>query len=153
MPVAEIRLEGFAELQRALKAAGADAEQEFREELKNSSVVYKMAANARVRLKTSTGKNLARPSRSTGRAASSIRVGSTAKGVYIAGGKGTVPYYGWLDFGGVLQPKGKRKNRQHRPVLKKGRALYPAINMHRSELAGVAREAMDNASQKAGLHG
>lgn len=154
MPLhAGVAVEGFAETRKALKQFAAEAEKEFRDELKNSSVMYRIADNASVRIRTATGRNLKRPSRSTGRAAGSIRVQSTAKGVFLVGGKATVPYFGWLDFGGALKPEGRRKNRQSRPFLKKGRALYPAISKHRSELGAVAEDAMANARQKAGLHG
>lgn len=149
----EVKLEGFAELSKALKAAGDGAEKEFREELKNSSTMFAITADARRRQAAATGRNLKRPSRSTGQSAAAVRVSATAKGVYLIGGKASVPYYGWVEFGGALKPSGRRHNTQRRDFIKRGRSLYPAIEQHKPAIKGVALDAMENIKQKAGLHG
>jgi len=101
-------------------------------------------AQRRVRSSTTSG-------RSKGRAAGSIRVTSSGGKVYINGGKKSLPYYGWLDFGGVLQPKGRRRNRQYRPVLKKGRYIYPAIDANRARILEAVTDAVDDTMRDAGL--
>ena len=90
-------------------------------------------------------------SRSKGRAAASIRTTSSGGKVFINGGKRSLPYYGWLDFGGVLQPKGRRKNRQHRPVLKKGRYIYPAIDANQLRILAAVTDAVDDTMRDAGF--
>lgn len=147
----EIRVEGLTALRKALKTVDVELEKEFREELKNSSVMSALVMDARARLTATIGKNLKRPARSTGRAAGSIRVTSDSRAVYIHGGKKAVPYYGWLDFGGVLKPSGRRKNTQRRPILRQGRGLYPAISAHRAAIGKVALDAAENLQRKAGL--
>ena len=143
---AAVRFDEFASLQRALKQTGDDAERELRDELKNSSVMFQIVSDARALL---TGSYRGR--RSTGRAAASLRVGATTKGVYITGGKSTVPYYGWLDFGGDLKPSGGRRNLQKRPFKKRGRAMYPAIYKHRGDINMAAEDAIESSLRKAGL--
>lgn len=150
MPLlAGAKLEGFAELSKSLKAAGADLDKEFREELKNSSVMYGIVRDARSRLESTYVSG----SRSRGKAAAGMRVGATTRAVYVTVSKSKVPYYGWLDFGGDLKPAGKRKNLQKRDFIKHGRALYPAIEAKRPEIRRVALQAAENATTKAGLHG
>jgi hypothetical protein len=71
------------------------------------------------------------PSRS-GRAAGSISAGAAARGAYVQGGKGSVPYYGWLDFGsrhpihGNPRSVGPWSGSGTGP--KDGRFIYPAID-------------------------
>jgi hypothetical protein len=145
-----VKVEGLKELQRSLKKYGNDAPKEMRTELKVAG--ERVVNDARRRLQESIGKNLIRDSRSTGRAVGSLRVLSNAKGVFIVGGKAKVPYYGWLDFGGVLKPEGKRRNTQRKRVHKdSGRAIYPAINANMEHLRASADTAMGNARRKAGL--
>lgn len=146
-----VRIEGLKEVQRALKKYGDEAPKELREELKNSSATLKVVSDARRRLTEGIGKNLKRDSRSTGRAAASLRVLSNANGVFIVGGKGSVPYYGWLDFGGQLHPTGSRYNGQKRNFIKQGRAIYPAINENIHNLERAAEDAVARAKRKAGL--
>lgn len=162
-----VKMEGFRELDKALRAAGNGAEKEFRAELRSSPVMNMIVRDARTRLEATYGKHentgirrvtrgktsaTSRPSRSKGTAAASIRILANSRGVAIVGGKARVPYYGWLDFGGDLKPVGNRKNMQKRKFLKRGRAMYPAIDKHRWLITGVAEQAMENNNQKAGLH-
>lgn len=163
-----VKMEGFRELDKALRAAGEGAEKEFRAELRSSPVMNMIVRDARTRLEATYGKHentgirrvtrgktsaTSRPSRSKGTAAASIRVLANSRGVSIVGGKAKVPYFGWLDFGGDLKPSGGRKNMQKRKFIKSGRALYPAINEYRPYIARAAEQAMQNNNQKAGLHG
>lgn len=85
----------------------------------------------------------------TGRARDSIKAGMSGNNAYIQGGKQTVPYYAWLDFGGVLRPSGRRYNTQVRDFRKDGRYLYPAIEANRSKIEERAQRAFDDAADAA----
>jgi hypothetical protein len=104
------------------------------------SVAELVAADARSRV----------PSRG-GKAAASIRARSGGNTVYIRAGGARVPYYGWLDFGGTLKPKGRRYNTQVRPRIQGGRFIYPAIEAKQSLLIKKAEEAFESAKRKAGF--
>lgn len=146
-----VHIEGLDELRKSLKQYGDHAPKELKAELKTAG--GRVVSDAQRRLGASIGKNLKRPARSTGRAVASLRVLSNNKGVFIAGGKARVPYYGWLDFGGKLGPKGSRRNTQtQRPFMRSGRAIYPAINENQEHLRSAAEQAMGHARTKAGLH-
>ena len=95
---------------------------ELRGELKKAA--EPIAQDARRRVKRS----IKNRSRSTGRAAASIRITAGGNRIRIVGGKKRVPYYGWLDFGGTLHPSGGRRNLQTRPIIRRGRYIYPAID-------------------------
>lgn len=62
-----------------------------------------------------------------GTARNSIRVVSSGNWLYVKGGGSRVPYYGWLEFGGILGPSGGRRNTQVRPRVKSGRFIRPAV--------------------------
>jgi hypothetical protein len=152
IPVEGVRIDGLKELNRALKKYSVDAQKELVAELKNSPATQKILRDAKQGIQSSIGKGPNGLSRSTGRAVGSLRVTSNMNGVFIIGGKARVPYYGWLDFGGVLKPSGGRKNTQRQHVfIKKGRGIYPAIDHNRAGLRNTAEEAMGRAKQKAGL--
>jgi hypothetical protein len=58
--------------------------------------------------------------RATGRLAGDVRVSATRTGASVRMGRATVPYAGYIDFGGNL-PRG-----QSRPYIPTGRFLFPA---------------------------
>lgn len=66
----------------------------------------------------------------TGRARSSVRAVARSGGGAVAGGGAKVPYYGWLDFGGRVG----RNNSVTRPVIQRGRFIYPALDEHHDEV-------------------
>lgn len=85
----------------------------------------------------------------TGRARDSIKAGMSGNNAYIQGGKASVPYYAWLDFGGVLRPTGGRRNTQVRDFRKDGRYIYPAIDRARPKILDRAEKAFNNAAREA----
>lgn len=151
-PVAEVSITGYAELRRALARLEPELVPELRGGMKRAADVA--AAEAARRLTSAVSGNGARkrPARSRGRAAASVRAVSSGNTIYLKAGGARVPYYGWLDFGGDLKPQGRRRNRQSRPFLKKGRFLYPAIAAKSGEAIRLAEHAFDNATRKAGLN-
>ena len=120
-----VHVEGLAELRKALAYVDKDLPKNLRKKL--IPIAQKVAERARQGM----------PVRS-GRAKASVKGSVSGNNVYVQGGKGTVPYYGWLDFGGRLKPVGDRHNTQMRPVIRGGRYLYPAIDAMRPETEAAA---------------
>lgn len=138
----QIETAGLRELHRALKQAEPQLQKQLSRDLKDAAEI--VAAEARSRV----------PSR-TGRAAASIRSGSAMKGAYVAGGKGSVKYYGWLDFGsrtpvsGNARSVGPWKGSGQGP--KQGRFIYPALTAKRDEVLAVVERAVEKSIKEAGF--
>ena len=82
--------------------------------------------------------------RRSGRAANSVRATSGGNTLYINAGNAKAPYFGWLDFGGELRGRGRgRAQTISRPVLKRGRYVYPGIDASQARLAEAAGRAVD----------
>lgn len=113
MPLnAEVHIEGWKEFAKAVKKADPELNKELKR--RGKEIAELVAADARGRAPKLKGK-----------LAGSIKAGSTNKGAYVQGGKGTVPYFGWIDFGG--QRKGKNGALAERPFMTEGRILFPAL--------------------------
>lgn len=123
-----IHVEGLAELRRALGQIDGTLPKQLRSKL--MVIAKKVAERAKAGV----------PVRS-GRARNSIKASVSGNRVYLQGGKATVPYYGWLDFGGVLKPVGDRHNTQRRPVIRGGRYLYPTIAAMQPQIRAEAVDA------------
>lgn len=134
-----VRVDGLKELRRALGRIDPSLQKSLRSRLKD--VGDRVADRARGLM----------PSRS-GRARSSVKAGVSGNRAYVQGGRKTVPYYGWLDYGGVLKPTGRRRNTISRPVAKQGRYLYPAIESSRALIERGASEAFDETKRELGLN-
>lgn len=104
-------VDGLRELRRDLVSADKRYGPEIRKVLKATAEI--VASDARSGVPVLTG-----------RAKKSIKPGTSGPNAIIKGGQKTVPYYGWLDFGGSIRPKGTEISRQK---LKLGRYIYPAI--------------------------
>lgn len=120
-----VRVEGLAELRRALGQLDPALQKKLRTGL--LKIAHKVAERARQGV----------PVRS-GRAKASIKASVSGNRAYLQGGKNTVPYFGWLDFGGTLKPVGARRGTQHRPVIQGGRYLYPTIDAMRPQITDEA---------------
>ncbi len=138
-----VHVTGLKETQAALKDIGAiDATKEVRAALKKGAEI--IAADARFRV----------PSKS-GRAAGSVRASVSGSKAYVLGGKKTVPYYGWLDFGTRTPQKGN--NRAEGPWRgsgtgpKKGRFIYPAIAAQTPALIAHLSDAIGAVIHRNGL--
>ena len=96
------------------------------------------------------------PTGGTGRAAASIRAGVSGNTAYIAGGKASVPYYGWLDFGSRVPKTGQ--SRRSGPWKgsgkgpKGGRFIYPTIEKNHRKIETRAQAAFDKAADEALQH-
>lgn len=144
MPNVTIKVDGesLKSLQKALKKADTSIAKNLRNELKDAAGIVSTSAKGKV------------PSRS-GRAAGSIRSGSTLKGAYVAGGKASVKYYGWLDFGtrrpviGNPRSVGPWAGSGKGPT--KGRFIYPALDEKFNEVVDAVQTAVDRSIKEAGF--
>jgi hypothetical protein len=133
-PDGPVRVEGIADLRRGLRKIDPELAKEFRGSI--LPIAEKVAADARSRV----------PSKS-GRAAASIRGGVSGNNAYVQGGKKSVPYFGWLDFGARTPQTGRPRSvgpwAKSGPGLSKGRFIYPAIGANRDAIEKQAVEAID----------
>lgn len=134
---------GLKEVKGALKDIGdIDEQKEVRAALKAGAEIIAVDARSRV------------PSRS-GKAAGSIKAGATGTKAYVQGGKASVPYYGWLDFGsrtprhGNTRKEGPWRGSGTGPA--KGRFLYPAIAAKEQAVADHVEQAVGDVIQRVGL--
>lgn len=142
---AEVYVTGLRELRAAVKRADADLIPEMREQLRSVGQVVVSDAKRFI----PRGKQ---PwDRHPGRAQDSVRVTVSGTTVYIVGGKKSVPYYAWLEFGGELKPVGRRRNRQWRPLYPNGRYIRPAVERNESKVVQAVNEAFDNVKRSVNL--
>lgn len=134
-----VGVEGLAELRRALgQIGGAPLQKNLRARF--LVVGQEVAADARAHMPEKTG-----------RAKGSVKAGVSGNNAYVQGGRKTVPWYGWLDFGGVLKPVGGRKNTIKRIRIKGGRYLYPAIGRKRNHITAAAEKALEDTGRELGF--
>lgn len=134
-----IAVEGLVELRKALlEAGGLPLQKKLRARF--LKIGQEVAAEAKTHVPVKTG-----------RARDSIRAGASGTTAYVAGGKSTVSYYGWLEYGGVLKPTGNRRNTISRPRKPGGRYLYPAIEKKRDRIQSEALEAFRDSAREVGF--
>lgn len=131
----QIRIEGLAQISRALRKIDAEAPKQLR-------IAFNEAANllvARARPKI--------PSR-TGRARASLKARSTRTSARVVIGGNKAPHTPWLDFGG----EGKRPGRPaHRQFIPEGRYVYPTLADIRPEIAELLEAGLSAVISGVGL--
>ncbi len=139
----QLRVEGLASLRRDLRRAGdTDGLRDLREGLKDAADVVAASARRKVRSKT-------------GRTRDSIRATAGGNRAFVVGGRATVPYYGWLDFGtrdprsGQSRRVGPWANTGRGP--RKGRFIYKAIDDNDREIARLVERALNRALNRLDL--
>ena len=139
----EIRVEGLAELRRALtRLEDIESRNDLRDGLKRAADIVAQEAKGRV------------PSKS-GAARGSVRATASGSKAFVNGGKKTVPYYGWLDFGSRTPVQGNA--RELGPWARsgtgppKGRFIYPAFNAKETQVVDAVGESVDAATKAAGF--
>lgn len=138
----EIGVEGLKELRRDLRKIDPELELERRQRFR--AIGERLADEIRSKIDSVSGD-----------AAASIRAGVSGNNAYIAGGKRSVPYFGWLDFGsrnpnvGAPRSVGPWAHSGRGPD--RGRYFLPVIDRNRDRIADEALDAMNAAIQKAGL--
>lgn len=137
-----VKVKGLNELRRGLTSVDPALAKTLRVGLKRAATVVADEAKTRV------------PVRS-GRARGSIRATTSGARAFVKGGKDSVPYYGWLDFGARTPRSGFP--RRHGPWADSGRGpalgrfIYPALEAKRDEVIDLVAKAVENAERAAGL--
>jgi HK97 gp10 family phage protein len=130
-----VSVRGLKELRRDLRAVeDVDGAKQVRRALLTAAEI--VAAEARSRV----------PAR-TGRARGSIKAGASGNRAYVAGGKRSVDYYGWLDFGGRTPRQGQQRRvgpwaRSGRGP-EQGRFIYPALEASRADVIDAVSAGLD----------
>lgn len=129
-----VKIEGLAEFNRNLRKLDADLPKVLR--LAHNEAAQLIVSYARARV----------PSR-TGRAAGTLKAKSTRTESRVSGGSKRASYYGWLDFGGRVGPK----RSVHRPFIKQGRYLYPALGANYDKFVALLEEKLIDVARQAGI--
>ena len=137
---AGVYVSNLAEVRKYLRKIHPDLVPVLRDDLKTAIIQNTLPAIIR------------RVPKKSGYAQFTIKARSGGNTLYvIAGGPSSVaPYFGWLDFGGTLKNRGPGRNQTIvRPILKKGRYVYPGIMETQNRLVEAAGRAVDKAVQSA----
>ncbi|HEV8175543.1 MAG TPA: HK97 gp10 family phage protein [Actinoplanes sp.] len=135
MPIVDaVRVEGFRDLRRGLRALGTEAPRALR-----------VAGNQAAQLVIDRAVPMV-PRRS-GRAAKSIKARSSQTAVKIASGGRAAPYFPWLDYGGKVG----RNDTASRPFVADGRYVYAAYRAEKPKFAEVLNESLRTIADEAGL--
>jgi hypothetical protein len=137
-----VRVEGLREVDRTLRKMDAEMAKELRSESKDIAELVARDARSRV-------------PEVSGAAKGSIKAGAQGKGAYVQGGKKTVPYYGWLDFGSRTPISGRPRSvgpwSKSGKGPRRGRFIYAALADNRGEVERRTKRTVKIAKQKAGL--
>lgn len=138
--VGTARIEGLRDFNRAIKQVSPDVASSLKDELRGE-VAEPVAARARSNV----------PER-TGRWKRAIKAGATQRGAHITWGRKTVPYAGWMEFGGQLPSKRSGKPaRVRRQRVGDGRYIYPEVAAGRDEAVATAQRVLDRSFRRARL--
>lgn len=133
--VEPIKVEGLADVNRALRKLDKDAPKGLR-----------TANNEAADLLVS--RTIPKIPRVTGRAAKSVRAQSTRTSARVSIGGPRAPHMPWLDFGG----EGRRPGRPAaRPFIKQGRYIFPTLAENEDEIGRTLVRALDQVVTDAGL--
>lgn len=134
---------GLAALRRDLRLLGdAEGLAEVRDGLREAARIVADDARRRIPVVTGLARDSVRPTVS----------GNTA---YVRGGRSTVPYYGWLDFGVRTARRGQPRSvgpwtlsGGGRPP---GRFIYPAIDDRMPEVVELLAKKLDSVARRKGF--
>jgi len=129
-----IKVEGLDQFVKGLKALDRELPKALRKGLNEAVDLVVTVARSKV-------------TRRSGRAAGSLRAGSTQKAARIIAGGTRAPYYPWLDFGGRV---GRRRSVVRR-FYKSGRYIYPSLEEKRPETERLISQAIADAGRSAGI--
>ena len=137
---AGVYVSNLAEVRKYLRKIHPDLVPVLREDLKAAIIQNTLPAIMR------------KVPKKSGYAQFTINARAGGNTLYVqAGGKSSVaPYFGWLDFGGTLKGLGRGRNQTiTRPIIKRGRYVYPGILETQQRLVEAAGQAVDKAIQSA----
>lgn len=133
--MAQIQVKGLREVQAALRKVDSELPKALRRV--NLAAAEIVAQEARRRAPVKTGK-----------LRKSIKAQGQQRGASVKGGTPSrVPYFGFIDFGGVTGRYGNAK----RPFIKDGRIIYPSVARRKQEALEFYERAVDDLIKKAGL--
>lgn len=137
---AGVYVSNLAEVRKYLRKIHPDLVPVLREDLKSAIIQNTLPAIIR---RVPTKSNRARFT-------VNARAGGNTLFVQAGGKSSAAPYFGWLDFGGTLKNRGPGRNQTIiRPIIPKGRYVYPAIYETQNRLVEAAGQAVDKAIQSA----
>lgn len=131
----KIRVEGLAQLSRAVRRVDAEAAKQLR--LVGNSAASLLIESTRPQIP-----------RKSGRAQSSLKAQSTRTSARVAVGGSKAPYYPWLDFGGQGRIAGRPSKRD---FIQGGRYLYPTLAKEGQKIASLLRDGLVATARGAGL--
>ena len=141
MPGQAVTVVGLTEVRKGLKVMGdAAGTKELRQGLKQAAALVAVEARQHV------------PVRS-GAARDSIRPATAGDKAYVVGGRKSVRYYGWLDFGTRTPRKGNPRSKGpwtgsgRGPA--KGRFIYAAIDAKKTEVEAAVSKAVEELKKRA----
>lgn len=142
-PAARLEVDGLVELRAALKKLEpAESLKELQRGLKEAADIVAKEA------KTRAGAFSARVS-------TTIRPGTSGVKAYVAGGKKTISWYGWADFGSRTPVEGQPRSvgpwTHSGKGPKAGRFIYPAFADTRREVTEKVADALDVAFRRTGF--
>lgn len=129
-----IKISGLAEFNRNLRKLNADLPKALR-----------LAHNEAAQLIVDYAKP--RVPKKSGRAAGSVKAKSTRTESRVQGGSKRVPWYPFVDFGGNVGPQ----KSVHRPFIKEGRYIYPALSANYDRFAELLTEKLIEVARQAGV--
>lgn len=133
----QIRVDGLKQLNKSLKALGADFPKAIR--LAGNEAADIVVAQARPKVPSGPGAG--------GHAASSIKTASTRTAGRVKAGGPKFPYFPWLDFGGKVG----RRHKTTRPFLRSGRYVWKAYGEKSAVVATTLALALDKVIVESGL--
>lgn len=137
---AGIKVDGLAKFRRDLKSIDPELVKELRVELLTIAQGIVSEARQLVPLRSGT-------------AAGSLRAGASGNNAYVAGGKASVPYYGWLDFGSRTPVQGNPRSKGpwagSGAGPEGGRFIYPTIKRNERDIEKQAQKAFDKVADAA----
>ncbi len=129
-----VKVEGLAEFNRNLRKLDSELPKVLRQAHNEAAQLIVRYAQPRV-------------PRKTGRAAGTIKARSTRTETRVSGGSKRASYYPWLDFGGRVGPS----RSVHRPFIKQGRYLYPALGKNYDEFVALLENKLVEVARSAGI--
>lgn len=89
------------------------------------------------------------------RASDTLRSGSSGRAATVTGGRSSLPWYGWADFGSRTPRKGQPRSMgpwaKSGPGPRGGRFIYPAIAFKSEEVAEAIGAAVQTAAERLGF--
>jgi len=129
-----VKVEGLSEFNRNLRKLNSELPKALR--MAHNDAAQLIVSYARPRVPTKSG-----------RAAGTIKAKSTRTESRVSGGSKRASYYPWLDFGGRVGPK----RSVHRPFIKQGRYLYPALGANYDKFVALLEEKLIDVARQAGV--